>query len=48
MQFNNKFPNPNTQKIYNKFPNQLSKKKLKINPLQIRIPPNAKQKNIGI
>ena len=28
---NNKFPNPNTQKIYNKFPNQLRKKK--INPL---------------
>ena len=23
----NKFPNPNTQKIYNKFPNQLRKKK---------------------
>ena len=38
----NKFPNPNTQKIYNKFPNQLRKKK--INPLQIRIPQNAKQK----
>ena len=26
---NNKFPNPNTKKIYNKFPNQLRKKKKK-------------------
>ena len=30
---NNKFPNPNTKKIYNKFPNQLRGKKKKINPL---------------
>ena len=37
------------KKIYNKFPNQLrKKKKKKINPLQIRIPQNAKQKNIRI
>ena len=36
-----------TQKIYNKFLNQLRGKK-KINPLQIRIPQNAKQKNIRI
>ena len=28
VQFNNKFPNPNTQKIYKKFPNQLRKKKI--------------------
>ena len=27
---NNKFPNPNTKKIYNKFPNQLRKKKKSI------------------
>ena len=34
------------KKIYNKFSNQLRKKK--IYPLQIRIPQNAKQKNIKI
>ena len=44
VQFNNKFPNPNTQKIYNKFPNQLRKKKIKNQSLTNQDPSKWKTK----